>query len=95
MCVFVTRYLSMRCSICCGVHLSMTTTRVTDVDRGAREHEHRGVVQRRADDVHVVVERLQPEQEEHPAEAAATGLGIDAGQRCGARPSGRPVVPDV
>ena len=26
MCVLVTRYLSMRWSICCGVHLSITTT---------------------------------------------------------------------
>ena len=94
MCVFVTLYLSIRCSICSGVHLSMTHDRVPDVDRRAREDEHRGVVQRRADDVHVVVERLQPEHEQHPAEAVAAGLGVDAGQRA-AHALGRPVVPDV
>ena len=81
MCVLVTRYLSMRWSICCGRPLVHHHDGVPDVDRRTREHEHRGVVQRRADDVHVVVERLQPEQVQHPAERPAAGLGIDVLQR--------------
>ena len=76
-----------------GSHLSMEDDRVADLDRRAREVRARGVVERRAADVHVAVVLLHAEHAEEPAENSGRNSGSTPGAR--RTPLGRPVVPDV
>ena len=88
MCELVTLYCSMSWSISSGTHLSMSTTVWPEVDGGAREAQDGGVVERRADDVDVVVVGLDAEQEEDPGQAEGRLLGGGPAQLAGTPPWG-------
>ena len=53
---------------------------VAHVDGGAREAQHGRVVERRADDVDVVVAGLDAEEQQEPAETDGGVVGIDTRQ---------------
>ena len=59
-----------------GTHLSISDDGVAEVQRRAPEAQHRRVVQRRADDVDVVVLRLNAEEEEQPDSPSAACSGV-------------------
>ena len=55
--------------------------RVTELEGDRGEVQHRGVVERRAAQVHVIIERRQPEQPEEPAGGGRHLVRVLAGQR--------------
>ena len=60
--------------------------RVAHVQRVGRPHQHGGVVERRAGDVHVVVERLHAEHALEAGVQLAQDVGVDVDERRASRP---------
>ena len=78
MCDVVTRRSSMSAQHVLGQPLVHQHDGVPEVHRRAPEAQHRRVVERRADDVDVVVLGLDPEEEQQPGQPERGLLGGDA-----------------
>ena len=77
----VTRYFSIRRSISSGAPAVHQHHRVSEVHGGRGEHQHGGVIERRAADVDVAVLGLAPEEAQEAAHQRGHRVGVDRRER--------------